>query len=121
MRCEDTLVQYVEHPEATAPVQRIAHEVHGPDLVGHRQHLHALALPLWQAPLLAPWQIQAHGAVHAPHPLVVPAVTIEAQPVEAHPEAPAGMLVGQRVQRIDQRAIQPFPVGLGTPIERRSR
>lgn len=84
------IVDDVEGAKAPAVVERIGHEVGGPDRVGHVRHVQRHSFALGQAALGRPAQVQPHGLVHAIHPLVIPPMASPAQDLVALPEAAAG-------------------------------
>ena len=53
----------------------------------------------------APRQIQAQRPIHAMHPFVIPAVTIQPHPVVALPEAPATVLSHEPLEHVDDRRV----------------
>ena len=113
-------IDHVQGPEGTAVVHRVAHEVQGPDAVDFLVPDQRLPLTRgYPLPGLA-LQVQFHGAVHPIHFLVVPAMLIGTQPVEALPESPATALADHLVQGRNHRRSLDRPVHRGF-VQRRPR
>src|SRR5215467_14768922 len=86
------LVDDRERPERTAVVERVCHEVERPRDIQLGGGAQRLPEPRGQSPLRPARQVQAEGAVHAVHPLVIPAMASPAQPMKTLPETPATMV-----------------------------
>lgn len=95
----------IERAEPPAAVERITHEVQRPATVDLGRQGKRLTLSFPHPFLATARQVQAHIAVHAVNPLVIPEATIEPNPVKAFPETPATMAGDQIIERINDRRI----------------
>ena len=96
------LVEDVECAEAASAVERILHEIEGPDPVEGGGRQERLAQARRDAPLRPPRQIEPQRAVHPMDPFVVPRVPEEPGPVEAR--VPSGRAVADGVVSAAGRA-----------------
>lgn len=90
------LVNHIQRPKETAVVERVLHVIEGPDVVARRGSHQGVSDDRRQPPLHPPGSVQLQPAIHPPHTLVVPAVALIPEPVEAQPEPPSPVL-GQRL------------------------
>lgn len=98
-------VQHVKRPVAAPVVQRIAHEIERPRPVQDRWGFQRQPRPS-QHPLLPPaLEVEVQRAVHAIHPLPVPAMAQGPQAIKAEPEAPSAVPIDQRHRRADHRLV----------------
>lgn len=103
-------IQHIEGPEASAAVQGVTHEVHGPHGVRVRNHAQRLSQASGK-PLLRPTgEIQAELTVHPPQPLMIPRLSIQSESPPALPKAPAALDRDEHRQRRNHRRIPLSPV-----------
>lgn len=101
----DTIVEDVQRSKATAAVEGVAHEVERPDAIGFRGRLQWMHGANRYSFLLAAWQVQSHGLVHAMDALMVPPMAVQPEPVKTQPGTPARVVLYQIVQCINHRLV----------------
>ena len=98
------IIDHVKGAEPAACIERITHKVSRPDLIRLTWNLKRLFNPLRQSLLGPALLVQIQFAIHAIESLMVPAGSTP-QIFAAFPEAPAGMLIEDRVDCIDNVCI----------------
>src|SRR5690606_10205603 len=109
-----------EQPHPAVVVQGVAHEVQGPGVIELGRRVQRLTHALRDTATRTPRQIEPQSAVHAMHPLVVPCLTLRAQPVEALPEAPATVALDHSRQGVDDHGVSMRRI-VWRPVVRRPR
>src|SRR5262249_47083194 len=99
------LIEDVEGPEAAPAIERVVHEVEGPDAVQRRRGHEGLAQPLRDAALRAAGEMEPPRAVPRMQALGVPGAPVEPESVKTLPEAPAPMLPDDGQHRLHHRPI----------------
>src|SRR5690606_6562370 len=107
-----------ERPEAATVVERIAHEVRRPDYVWPIRDPQRPRLPNWDAALRTPTVVELELAVHTVNPLVIPAPARAPQHLVILPEPAPGILIRQRLQRLDHLSVPAQPIDTGLVIRR---
>jgi hypothetical protein len=111
-------VQDIQGAKPSASVEGVAHEIHGRYDIRLRDDHERLAEAVREPLLRPPWQVQPELSVHAPQPLVIPAMSVEPESVTTLPEAPATLRGHEGREGGNHRRIAPGPVHEG-PVVRR--
>lgn len=82
------------------------------------RNVQRLTFPLWQPFLRASWQVETHLPVHTPHTFVIPRLAIQAEPIKALPEAPAGICGDDLIEAFDHHVISTPCTSVGAVVGR---